>query len=123
MKKLLTMAVMFFMGYTAFSQSTDDRLSKVYSSSELTQIQQDSPEKFKMLHYALDNACYVSDIPTGKEIDLPTIVLKDIKQVPCFAELGLRIETQNQYFRIQGSNKMLVVKSEWVLNYEMEKAH
>ena len=114
---------MFLMNYTAFSQSTDDRLTRVYSTSELTQIQQESPDKLKMLHYALDNACYVSDIPTGKEIELPTIQLEDSKQVPCFAELGLRIEEHNQYFRIQGSNKMLVVKSEWVLNYEMEKAH
>jgi hypothetical protein len=117
------MAAVFFMSYSAFSQSTEERLSKVYSASELTQIQQESPEKLKMLNYALDNACYIADIPTGKEVDLPNISLKDTKTTPCFADLGLRIEQQNQYFRIQGSNKMLVVKSEWVLNYEMEKAH
>lgn len=109
------------MSTAAYSQSADTRLSKVYSSEELTQLQNENPAKIKMLTYALDHACYFSEIPEGKKIDLPSIELTNSTTVPCFAELGLKIEEQNQYFRVSGSNKMLVVKSEWVLNYELEK--
>jgi hypothetical protein len=32
-----------------------------------------------MLNYALNNACYIAEIPAGKEVDLPNINLKDTK--------------------------------------------
>ena len=38
-----------------------------------------------------------------------------------FIDLGLEIQGQNQYFQISGDDRLLVIKSKVVLNYEMQK--
>ena len=40
---------------------------------------------------------------------------------PTFDDLGLDIINSNQYFKIEGTDKMLVVKSIWVLDNELGK--
>jgi hypothetical protein len=79
-------------------------------------------KKYELINFSLQNACYVIDNPVGKNtVEFKGISVPNLNKLN-FQDLGLSIiEDQNQYFRIEGTNKLLVVKSTWVLNYEMSK--
>jgi hypothetical protein len=120
MKRLLIFCFPLLTSSLAFSQDYDNRLLKSYSVEELTQIQTETPSDLKALTYGLENACYFSDTPKGKDLaGIKTIKLTG-SDVPCYTDLGLKILDQNQYFMIEGTSKMLVVKSKWVLNHELQ---
>ena len=122
MKKLFVLILPLILSGTLYAQDFDQRLLKSYSTEELTAMNTQNPQDLTVLNYALNNACYFSEIPKGKEVpEFKSIELTDLTVVPCFAELGLRIESQNQYLRINGTDKLLVVKSKWVLNNELQR--
>lgn len=120
MKKVILICSMTLLSVVVFSQQMDERLLKVYSEQELTEIKKTNIGFFNALVYGLDNATYVSDLPSGKELgDLKTISLPSGHY--SFASLGLKIvEDANQYYKIDGTNKMLVVKSGIVLMNELK---
>ena len=118
MKTVLILSLTFLFVGSSFSQKIDDRLLAKYSLEEVNSIQAKTPDLFKMLTYSLDNAMYITDLPTGKNQDLPSVEMPSEGQT--YLDLGLEIIKENQYFIIQGKEKMLVVKSEWVLNNEIK---
>jgi hypothetical protein len=119
MKIITTIGFSFLFCGAVFSQDLDKRLLTKYTSSELTTMMEVNPEKYAMLDYALDNAIYFSEIPNEKNQNFETIQLSNDSAT--FIELGLEIKDQNQYFKVVGENRLLVVKSMLVLNYEMNK--
>jgi hypothetical protein len=121
MKNIIILSVCFLLHVFAFSQETDSRLIKSYTQKEVMDFKTNKPEYYRMLVYALDNACYITSVPEGKEFKEDGIVSIDPKSNPSFIEIGTRIKNQNQYFLIKNTNKMLVVKSEWVLNNELTR--
>lgn len=106
-----------FVSFQVFSQDFDNRLLKSYSSTEL---QSASPSKLKMLVYAIDNATYLAELPTtkGNELD-GSIAVENLENIS-FTDLNLKIIDRNQYFKVKGTSKMLVVKSSHVLLNELE---
>lgn len=118
MKKLLLVTIVLLFGASVFGQSTDARLERKYGKASLDEMIAKNPKKYNMLLYALDNACYVTAKPSNKDLSLKSIAC-DPSQKLNFIDLGLDISNQNQYFLIDGTDKMLVVKSEWVLMNEM----
>ena len=122
MKFIFFLSISLFFSNGLLSQEIDVVLSKKYSKIELEQIEQNEIVKFELISYATKNACYVIDSPEGKDVsNFGTIVLDSFKNIN-YLDLGLSIiENQNQYFRIEGTNQLLVVKSTWVLNYEISK--
>jgi hypothetical protein len=122
MKFFFFLAVSLYFSNGLLSQEIDVSLSKKYSKLELEQIKQNEIAKFELISYATKNACYVIDSPEGKDVsNFGTIVLDSFTNIN-YLDLGLSIiENQNQYFRIEGTNQLLVVKSTWVLNYEISK--
>ena len=121
MKKSIFLFLFFtFLSHISFSQKVDQRLEKKYSKNEITQIIKDDPGHYHFLVYALDNACYTIDQPKGKDLSEFTEISLDIKSPLNFLDLGLEIKDQNQYFIIKGTNKLLVVKSNWVINHELK---
>ena len=82
-------------------------------------MQKENPEQLRMLNYALDNAFYVIDFPKEKKNELQKTITYDLKKKASFIELGLTIQKENQYFKINGSDKVLVLKSEWLLLNEL----
>lgn len=118
MKLFFTTALFTLFSWVVSAQEIDQRLLERYTTAEINEIQNNSPEKYNMLVYALDHACYIADLPEGKQADLKTIQLSSLQDLN-YISLGLEIEASNQYYRIQGENKMLVVKSTWVLNNEL----
>ncbi len=118
--KLASAFVLFLLFSTQVeAQQIDSRLLSRYSEAEIVKMKSENPEDYKMMLYALDNAIYFADRPKGKEVDLPTISVAG--EHPNFIELGLEIADQNQYFLVEGQDRLLVMKSKWVLNYEMNK--
>ncbi len=98
----------------------DQRLEKKYSKKEINQMIKDDPGHYHFLVYALDNACYTIDQPKGKDLSEFTEISLDLKSPLNFLDFGLEIKDQNQYFIIKGTNKLLVVKSNWVINHELK---
>ena len=119
MKQILLFTIFLSASSVAFSQEIDARLSKRYSSTELADLKQNDPAKLTLLNYALDHACYITDVPKGKESGLNGVIEMNINEPIDFIALGLEIQKTNQYIRIKGTDKVLVVKSEWVLTNEM----
>ena len=105
---------------SAFAQEIDDRLLSKYSERELKKMIETDSDQYNLLDYALDNALYVANYDSSKGGNFETILV-DANDLPTFIELGLEITDRNQYFRISGEDKLLVVKSAVILNYEMKK--
>jgi hypothetical protein len=120
MKQILLFTIFLSAVNMAFSQEVDARLTTRYSSTELAELKQNDPEKLTLLNYALDHACYIADVPKGKESGLNGVVEMNTNEPIDFIALGLEIQKTNQYLRIKGTDKVLVVKSEWVLTNEMQ---
>lgn len=117
MKLINVLLLLTVLSFKSFGQTSEDQLLKVYSSSELEDLKNTSPENYNLLIYALSNGLTISDFPSEKkekfvnEINLPESAYN-------FTDLGLRIIEKNQYFKIVGTNKVLTVKSFYTLNYE-----
>jgi|SRR5574343_121318 len=120
MKHFLFLAVSLFISSYSFSQKVDETLSKKYSSEEMKTLKKVDSKKYELINFSLQNACYIIEIPAGKNTsEYQMISVPDMAKLN-FQDLGLSIiENQNQYFLIQGTNKMLVVKSAIVLNQEL----
>lgn len=115
MKKILFSIFVFSSSFAVFSQKYSVDLEKSYSKTELKKM---NSEELSLLEYALINGVYVTALPQ-KEFT----VIKPINANPDinkFTDIGLRIENQNQYFKIVGTDKMLVVKSKYVLQNELK---
>lgn len=119
MKSLFVIAFAMTLSIQLFGQSADQRLFDHFSEEELSTLMKDNPSEIRILNYALDNGLYVTDHASSKAI-VPSIEV-DPDNLPNFLELGLMISDQNQYFNIKGQDKMLVLKSRWVLNNELSK--
>lgn len=77
-----------------------------------------SSEELFLLEYALTNGFYITTMPSKESADIKKLnVTTEIKK---YTDIGLRIENQNQYFNIAGTDKMLVVKSKYVLQNELK---
>lgn len=119
MKKTFILLLSILISSISFSQEFDKRLEKAYTSSQLTTMQKENPAQLNMLNYALDNALYVIDMPKEKMSEIQKPITYDLKKKATFLELGLTIQKENQYFKINGLDKVLVVKSEWMLLNEL----
>ncbi len=105
---------------SSFAQEIDERLLSKYSQQELETMIETNSNQYDLLDYALDNALYLANFNDTKGGDFELITI-DPENLPTFIEMNLEITDQNQYFKIDGVDKLLVVKSTVVLNYEMKK--
>ena len=119
MKKGL-LIILLVLSQQLVAQKASPALSKSYSKTELLAFEQDSQGTINVLNYAIDHACYSVLIPEGKDVSqFPTISLKSKKDIR-FTDYQLQIKDRTQYFKIEGSNELLVVKSINVLRLEMQ---
>jgi hypothetical protein len=120
MLKLLFIAIACSMFGRLSAQNIDSRLLQRYSETDLAVLRNETPEKYNLLVYALDHALYTTALPSGKIEGLDTPRSLRYGETTNFLDLGLEILTRNQYIPLLGTDKMLVVKSEWVLLNEMK---
>ena len=131
-KHILLFILLAFSNQIIHCQSYNQELLKSYSNKELSQ---NNSNEIKLLNYAIDHACYIVKKPPlekisktsaeGSTIKLAFIEIKnqpylDLKKMK-FTDLQLKITDRNQYFLIKDSNQMLVVKSKWVLQNEIDQ--
>ena len=105
-----------FCSFLSLSQEVDSRLLDRYSVEELTEMYSNNTKEYNFLVYAIDKAVYITDVPEGKKTDFESIDISGSELN--FVSLGLEIKDVNQYFKVVGENKLLVVKSRYVLNKE-----
>ncbi len=119
MKLLLVSLFVSAFALSSEAQSYDSRLAKLYSAEELNALSSENPEKIFVLNYALDHALNIVDLPKGKEAKLNGEIAYDLTTTPDLSTTGLKISESNQYYKITGTNKVLMVKSFFVLSQEM----
>lgn len=115
MKKNL-FSLLLFLLTVQFSQAQkfNSNLLKSYSQEELESI---TIEDLKAIEYGITNAMYFATIPEGKETNFPEVI--NIEGSLNFTDYKFKISSENQYYRIKNSNKVLVVKSMYVLKNEL----
>ena len=115
MEKIIFLSLLFCWPFLSEAQQYSLELEKSYSKKELKQM---TLEELSLLEYALSSALYTTALPDKNYSAFKSItVLPSIKK---FTDASLRIENQNQYFIITGTDKMLVVKSKYVLQNELK---
>lgn len=100
------------------AQDYDQRLLLSYDETTLNDLEVNDPYKLELLTYALENGMYTTDGGNSKGMQLTEIELP--ATASSYADLKLQITDQNQYFKVKGEETILVVKSFWVLNNELE---
>lgn len=113
MLKKIILFSLFFIGTTAlFSQEIDQRLLKKYSKKELLEMQKNDPQEYQFLINALDKGLFICEIPSqkGKEVTFDGTLKIDPTQTHTYISLGKEITDKYQYYRIEGTTKMLVIQ-------------
>ncbi len=119
MKLLSSLLFIIFLSNVSWSQQKmDKRLLTKYSVSQLSAIELNNPNDLLIMTYALDKGMYIANYASEKgdvfvEIDAP-------KKNQTYIDLNLEILEMNQYFKIKGQDKLLVVKSKGVLMNELK---
>ncbi len=102
----------------------DSRLLNNYSESFLAELIQNDIQEYNLLVHAIDNACYVAQAPASKSAEFTRTISWTNASIPAFLDLnrdyGIVLENFNQYILIEGTEKMVVVKSKIVLENELQ---
>ena len=96
-----------------------------YSQEEIDNIKAQDVDKYEYLKYCGKNAFYLNPIPTEKmsagQTRIGLITIKDVSNINFF-ELNLEIiQDDYQYFAIEGTDQMIVVKSKDHILKELRK--
>ena len=119
MKLLSSLTFILFLSSVAWSQGKiDKRLLSRYSVAELSALESTSPDELKVITYALDNGMYVANFSSEKGETFPEI--NRPKKNQTYVDLNFEILDHNQYFKIKGEDKLLVVKSKVILMNELK---
>jgi hypothetical protein len=115
LKKVLIAGFLLFGVSSVFSQEIDKRLLKSYQESELRNLLDTNKERYELLVYALDEGLQVLTIIKEKGVAMTGSI--SLPNEPYnFADLGLKITEVDQYYSIEGTEKVLTVKSFSLLN-------
>jgi len=107
--------ILLFSSNNLNAQNYKKELLKSYTAEELNSF---PIAQITILEYALENSCYFTPLPEGKTIDFSEIEVKN--QTVKFTDLGLKIKDHTQYFIVKNQNKLLVVKSSYILDLEIK---
>jgi hypothetical protein len=116
----LSLTIILFIGlcFSGRTQEKNTELLKSYTPHELDEIQQVSQEQYALLVYALDNGLYTTAYHPEKHSGLKKVSLDTDKKAPLFTDFHFKITETNQYFYWENRNKVVVIKSFWVLSHE-----
>lgn len=124
MKILITS--FFLLSFIQFSsaQKIDGRLLNNFTESFLEELINTNIQDYNLLVYAIDNGCYVAEAPSTKSSEYSGTISWANEAIPTFLDLnrdfGIVLENFNQYLLIDGTDKMVVVKSKIVLENEIK---
>lgn len=110
-----------FLGITTitFAQTGENR--KISEVQTIEQLQTTNPDSYKeVVAYAKKHGSQIMDLPKGKGAKLNGEISLEKAQLIDPAKMGLTIPSANEYYSITGTDKMLLVKSLYVLQQEMK---
>ncbi len=112
---LLFFSIFFVSVSVAQNSSYDNRLLSKFSKNELTEMQTKNPDTFAYWNFYVSNSYQVVELPNEKsnahEIK-GTVKLKDINAINIFDLKYTPLAKDYQYYRIEGTTKLLVILSE-----------
>ena len=117
MNFLLSVILIFCSCFHAFSQSN---LLNSYTQSELNELKQVNIAKYELLSYAIENALEFGEYYDSKHADLEHVHSDVSPQAISFTDFGFKINDQNQYYFWEDQQKIIIVKSLWVLRNEQK---
>lgn len=111
-KKLLSTILVVFVATFSIAQDIDSRLLVKYSKSELQKMIKSNPDAYDFLISALNKGMFIADIPSEKE---KSIVFNgtlniDPNGTHTVFSIGKEVQENAQYYRIAGTNKMVVIQ-------------
>ena len=120
MKYILTLSVLFCLQFLNAQKYQDQsELLKSYTIVELEEIKASCPENYNALFYALNNGLYFGNFDENKHAGLS--ILEGFDKKKNYTDYGLKIKNTNQYFYFPEINRVMVLKSYWVLKNEKSK--
>tara|TARA_B110000046_G_scaffold150573_1_gene159025 strand:+ start:1039 stop:1413 length:375 start_codon:yes stop_codon:yes gene_type:complete len=120
MKLFLSLTLFLCFCFIGHAQDFPSKLLLSYSQQELDHLKQKDQEKFLLLAYAVEHAIYTGAFYASKHSGLDKIELETEVSNPSFTDFGFKITDVNQYFYWESRDKVLVVKSFWVLENEQK---
>lgn len=112
MKKIFTLLLL-VLGFSsvAFCQDFDQRLLGKYTKKEIIKMQESNPNEYQFLVNALDKGLFISEIPAekAKDVVFDGTLKIDPKGTHTFISLKKDILERYQYFKIEGTNMMVVI--------------
>ncbi|MCT4580932.1 MAG: hypothetical protein N4A35_05900 [Flavobacteriales bacterium] len=125
-KKLLLCSIAFAGVGLLYGQDVepDSRLTVKYTKSELQELKSNDQEQLEFLNFCIDNAYTIMPFPEEKAAASEirgSVTLGNMNEINFFS-LGYELEEENwQYYRINGSQKMLVIFSKEEVLRRMKK--
>lgn len=119
MKKLTFVFVLSLFSMVMYGQNFDERLLEKYTTAELSEMERNSPEEFEFVNLCLTKGFYIANYSSekatkgGKPTDeiAGEVVIDDIENINFF-ELNITpVSNRNQYFKIKGIDKLLVIRA------------
>ena len=109
---------------TAQTNQTDEKLLVKYSQKELKTMKTNDPKAYHFAAYCVDNAYYIANFSKEKAKQNPsefgTISIKDLTQINFYA-LNIELKEKDyQAFVIEGTDKLLMVKSKDKIHQELK---
>lgn len=122
--KLYTITIcFFFLSSSSFGQAATEKTAGIYSTERLSYLKVNDLKEYNLLSHALENGTYITKAPEGKTEGFTQSINWSLSEKPSLLELsnlyGIKLENFNQYIRITGTDKMVVVKSRIVLENEL----
>ncbi len=109
---------------SAQAKNYDLRLLSKFSEKELKEMQYQNPETLSYWNFYVANAFQVVDLPNEKsnahEIK-GNVQIQNINLINIFDLHYLPLAKDYQYYRIEGTNKLLVILSEEQIKEKFEK--
>jgi hypothetical protein len=111
-KLLLAISLIFVIGTNLEAQEIDSRLLVKYKKSEIKKMMAKNPSEYQFQLNALNRGMFISEIPAekGKDIVFDGEIKLNIEKEHTYLSLGKEIIDRYQYFKIKGTNKMVVIQ-------------
>ncbi len=117
MNFLLSFILIFCSCFHAFSQSA---LLDSYTQSELNELKQVNIADYELLSYAIENALEFGEYFESKHSNLEHVNNDISPETASFTDFRFKIKNQNQYYVWENQQKIIIVKSFWVLRNEQK---
>lgn len=113
MKKLiLAISLIFMIGSNLEAQEIDSRLLVKYKKSVIKKMMAENPSEYQFEINALNRGIFISEISAekGKDIVFDGEIKLNLDKEHTYLSLGKSIIDRYQYFKITGTNKMVVIQ-------------